>query len=125
MRVLLDTQVLLWAVLDSPRLGDQARQVISGADQVLVSAASVWEVAIKSSVGKLDLEPQQLLVAIAETGFTELPITADHAARTATLPWHHRDPFDRLLVAQALTEPLHLMTADRQLVPYSGLVMLV
>lgn len=125
MRVLLDTQVLLWAVLDSPRLGDRARQVISGADQVLVSAASVWEVAIKSSVGKLDLDPQQLLAAIAETGFTELPITAGHAARTATLPWHHRDPFDRLLVAQALTEPLHLMTADRQLVRYSELVMLV
>lgn len=122
MKLLLDTQVALWAVLDSPRLGAAARQRIAEAEVVYVSAASIWEVAIKAGLGKIDVDPQALAGWCAASGFAELPVTARHAAATARLPPHHRDPFDRLLVAQALEEPLRLLTADRQLAAYSELV---
>ena len=125
MRLLLDTHLFLWSVTDSPRLSPEARKSIVSADEVYVSAASIWEAAIKAGLGKIQGNMRQLAEAIAGSGFVELPVTALHAARVAELPSHHRDPFDRLLVAQAMTEPLVLLTADVALLPYSDLVLLV
>jgi PIN domain nuclease of toxin-antitoxin system len=125
MRVLLDTHVFLWAVAGSPLLRPSARQLIESADAVHVSSASIWEIAIKSSLGKIDADPAALAAAIDASGFVELPVTAAQAAGVATLARHHGDPFDRLLVAQALALPLRLLTADAQLKPYSDLVVLV
>lgn len=123
MRMLLDTHIFLWAVTDSPRLSPAARTRILQAQAVHVSSASLWEIAIKTSLGKLDADLSQLLAVLGPSGFTELPVSAAHAARVRDLPFHHRDPFDRLLVAQALHEPLLLLTADAQLAPYSDLVL--
>jgi PIN domain nuclease of toxin-antitoxin system len=118
MRVLLDTHVFLWAVADSRKLRADARSRIRAAEAVFVSAASIWEIAIKAKLGKLDADPEQLAGAIEGSGFTELPVRAVHAARLSRLASHHQDPFDRLLVAQAMTEPLILLTADRNLSAY-------
>lgn len=125
MTFLLDTQIYLWYLADSTRLGKRARALIAEAERVVVSAASIWEAAIKRSIGKLTVAPDDLVAGIAASGFIELPVTAAHAARLSSLPALHRDPFDRLLVAQALHEPLHLMTADRALRRYSELVVVV
>ncbi len=116
MKLLLDTHAFLWWVADRRELSRKARSAIgSGRNQCLVSIASSWEIAIKVSLGKLRIEgaldrflPEQM----ATNGFQPLPIDLKHAARVAALPFHHRDPFDRLLVAQALEEELALVTAD-------------
>ena len=125
MRLLLDTQIFLWYLADSKRLVPRARTAIRGADRVFVSAASIWEAAIKTALGKLTVVLDDLVAGIAASGFSELPITALHAARVAALPDHHRDPFDRMLIAQALHEPLHLLTADAALRRYSELIVTV
>ncbi len=125
MRLLLDTHVFLWAVAGSPLLKPAARRVIESADQVHVSAASIWEIAVKARLGKIDADPDALVAAIDDSGFVELPVRAIHAAAVARLAPHHGDPFDRLLVAQAITEPLRLLTADAVLARYSDVVMLV
>lgn len=122
MRLLLDTQVFLWFVADSPRLKARGRNVIASAEEVYVSAASIWEATIKAGLGKLQVEATELVAAIGSSGFIELPVLAGHAAAVAKLPLHHRDPFDRLLVAQAIEEPLVLLTADPVLEKYSELV---
>ncbi len=124
MRLLLDTHVFLWAVAGSASLKPAARRLIEEAEEVYVSAASIWEIAIKARLGKLKADPTELAAAIAPSGFLELPVSAAHAARVASLERHHDDPFDRLLIAQALTEPLRLMTVDKALAPYSDLVLL-
>ena len=118
MTLLLDTQIFLWYLADSKRLVPRARTAISGADRVFVSAASIWEAAIKTALGKLTVVLDDLVAGIAASGFSELPITALHAARVAALPDHHRDPFDRMLIAQALSEPLVLLTNDEILARY-------
>lgn len=92
---------------------------------MFVSSASIWEIAIKAGLGRIDADPDVLVPAIEASGFFELPVTSAHAARVAHVPMHHADPFDRLLVAQATSEPMHLLTADRALVKYSELVRLV
>jgi PIN domain nuclease of toxin-antitoxin system len=125
MRLLLDTQVYLWYLADSRKLPAQARRRIASAEDVFVSAASIWEAAIKVVTGKLQAAVEDLTDGIAASGFRELPVSVHHAARVATLPEHHRDPFDRLLVAQAIHEPLHLLTSDAQLARYSTLVIAV
>jgi PIN domain nuclease of toxin-antitoxin system len=125
MRVLLDTQVFLWAVAGSPRLKTPTRRLIEAADAVYVSAASIWEVAIKARLGKLAADPNDLAAAIDASGFLELPVTASHAAGVGDLADHHRDPFDRLLIAQALAEPLRLLTADAALAKYSDVVLVI
>lgn len=128
MRLLLDTHVLLWALAQSRKLPREARDVIvDSRNTVHYSAASVWEIAIKSSLGRKDfrVDLRRLLRAAAETGFFELTVTSEHAARVATLPDHHRDPFDRLLVAQALEESALLLTNDAALAAYSKHVRLV
>ncbi len=110
MRLLLDTHVLIWWDEDKP-LSAEADAAIREAAQVYVSAVSGWEIAIKTSLGRL--RPRRTVEdAVFESGFEALPIRLFHAAEVATLPWHHRDPFDRLLVAQALTERLTLVSRD-------------
>src|SRR5215472_10051773 len=125
MRVLLDTHVLLWALAEPPRLDAEWRTSIeSGVNEVLFSAASIWEIAIKSGIGRRDFafDPAAIAQAALDTGFAEVAVRANAAALVARLPLLHRDPFDRVLVAQAMIEPATLYTADQQLVPYSELV---
>src|ERR1700754_644879 len=125
MRLLLDTHIFLWAVAGSRQLKPAARRLIESADEVYVSAASVWEVAIKARLGKIDADPRELAAAIDASGFLELPVSAAHAAGVASLEPHHNDPFDRLLIAQALAEPLKLVTVDDVLAKYSDVFLLV
>lgn len=125
MRLLLDTHIYLWVVIADPRLSAAARHTIENAEQVFVSAASMWEIGIKARLGKIDADPDELVAAIEQSGFAELPVRASHAAAAARLPMHHRDPFDRLLVAQAVTEPLRLLTADAALLSYGDMVVRV
>lgn len=125
MKLLLDTHVFLWFLADSPKLTKKARAKILAADDVFVSAASIWEATIKSALGKLDAVPEDLVEGIEASGFLELPVRARHAARVNQLAREHRDPFDRLLLTQAIDEPLRLLTADDALVPYSELVELI
>jgi PIN domain nuclease of toxin-antitoxin system len=128
MRLLLDTHLLLWALAEPERLDAATRAVLEDAgNEVLFSAASLWEIAIKSALGRPDFicDPQQVLRAALDTGFVELPVQAAAAVLVAGLPPHHRDPFDRLLVAQAISEPVRLYTADAALPVYSELVTLV
>jgi PIN domain nuclease of toxin-antitoxin system len=122
--LLLDTQIALWALAGHRRLPREARRLIE-ANHVVVSAASIWEIAAKAAIGKLEADPTEVRDALAPSGFGELPITGEHAARVATLPAHHRDPFDRLLVAQSFVEGLVLLTSDVQLAPYGGSIRLV
>lgn len=125
MRLLLDTHVFLWAVAGSPSLKAPARRLIESADEVFVSAASLWEVAIKARLGKIKADPNKLAAAIEPSGFLELPVNARHAAGVGQLELHHNDPFDRLLISQALAEPLKFVTADALLASYSDLVVVV
>ena len=116
-RLLLDTHVLLWW-LDGSGLSDAVvARIADPGELVLVSAASIWEAGIKASLGKLEL-PGPLGSVVLEEGFEPLPITFDHAERAGSLPPHHRDPFDRMLVAQALAEGLTLVTHDPAFDPY-------
>ena len=128
MVVLLDTHVLLWA-LDSPQRlpDDMVAQLESPETTVYFSAASIWEIAIKTALGKIDFHysPADIAQAAVDSGFVELPISAAHSAKVAHLPLHHRDPFDRLLIAQALPLPAQLITVDAALAPYSELVRLI
>ena len=117
MRILLDTHLLLWALAEPEKLSATTRNRLDAAE-VFVSAASVWEVSIKVALGKLEADPSELLAASEPAGFELLPITGLHAAAVAALPLLHRDPFDRMLVAQARTEPLILLTNDTVLEQY-------
>ncbi len=125
MRLLLDTHIYLWAVTDNPKLTIAARKIITEADEVFVSSASIWEASVKAGLGKLDVDVKLLVTEIAASGFKELPVRAVHAALVQDLPDIHRDPFDRLLVAQALSEPLRFLTADGHLAAYTDLVITV
>ncbi len=128
MNLLLDTHVALWAITDSPRLSDSARELI-GSDKanIWISAASVWEIAIKHSLqrGDMPVSGAQALGHFREAGYRLLPIEPEHAAAIETLPAHHADPFDRLLIAQALHEPMRLLTHDRTVASYSDSIVLV
>lgn len=125
MRLLLDTQIFLWTVMGSAKLKAEARKIMRDADEIYISSASIWEIAIKSGLGKLKADPKLTVAAITESGFTELPIYSRHAALVSGLPHHHRDPFDRLLLAQAMSEPLQLLTTDATLAKYSELVRVI
>jgi len=127
-RVLLDTHLLLWSVASSRRLPKTARSLIlDAANEVFYSAASIWEIAIKTALRRTDFkaDPAALVRALAQSGFSELPVTAAHAVRVAGMQAIHRDPFDRLLVAQSLAEPMTLVTNDAALVRYGPSVQLV
>ena len=116
-RLLLDTHVWLWWQADDRRLAKAARSVIAHAADVYISAVSAWEMAIKSALGKLTA-PEDIAEAVEAGGFRELPVHFRHVAALHELPVHHRDPFDRLLLAQALVDGLTLVTADSALAAY-------
>lgn len=117
MRLLLDTHIVLWAMADDARLPRALRDAIAGAEALFISAATVWEVAIKASLGKLDV-PADLFDRALAAGAQPLPISWTHARAVADLPPHHADPFDRLLIAQARAEGLTLTSVDRQFGAY-------
>jgi PIN domain nuclease of toxin-antitoxin system len=111
-RLLVDSHVLLWHVLDDARLRPVPTAAIEAGDaEVFVSTASLWEIAIKAAIGKLET-PDDLPQRVNDLGFEFLPVTAEHAWHVRSLPLHHRDPFDRLLIAQAQIEHLPIVTAD-------------
>ncbi len=116
MRLLLDTHILLWWLKDDSLLPPRAGVLVADrGNQIFVSPMSVWEIAIKSHLGKLKADVDEVRAAALQSGFQPLPFTLDHAAAVAQLPHHHGDPFDRALVAQALFEPLTLLTHDENL----------
>jgi PIN domain nuclease of toxin-antitoxin system len=121
-RILLDTQLVLWWLANKRSLSKAARELISDPENaVFVSAVSLWEIWLKESLGKLRL-PADFEAALAAESFESLPLTAAQTRQVASLPWHHRDPFDRMLVAQACAENLTLLTADRALAAYGDFV---
>ena len=118
MRLLLDTHAALWWLAGDDRIGaDAERQLCDETNRVLLSAAVIWEVAIKRSLGKLKA-PADLAATLIGAGAQPLPITLEHAAALEALPWHHRDPFDRMLVAQALKDGATLISQDQTLDQY-------
>lgn len=125
MRVLLDTHIYLWWLEDSAQLSSSARKLIADAESVHVSSASIWEAIIKIGLGKLEADPADLVAGIRKCGFTPLPITPEHTLALPGLADHHKDPFDRMILCQAITEPLRLITADGLLQSYSDMVIKV
>jgi len=124
LRILLDTHLLLWWLSASPSLSVEASEMIRDpANMVFVSAVSLWEIWLKESLGKLRV-PADFTDRLAAEDFESLPLTASQTRRVATLPWHHRDPFDRMLIAQAQFESLVLLTGDETLAVYGSVVRL-
>lgn len=125
MNILLDTHVALWAITDSPKLPKTARQRIeSPTSSIWISAATVWEIAIKHGLrrGDMPVSGQDALRYFQASGYRFLPVEPEHAAAVEELPTHHADPFDRLLVAQAMVEPMRLMTHDPMVARYSDTI---
>lgn len=123
MNLLLDTQLLLWAAGQPERLPAKARRLLTSRRHTLLfSAASLWEIAIKRTLGRDDfqVEPRLLRRGLLDNGYKELPVTSEHAVGIDTLPPLHKVPFDRLLLSQALCEGVTLLTADAQLARYPG-----
>ena len=123
MTLLLDTQILLWAVNRPDRLSAAARTLLTNPDNdLLFSPASLWEIAIKNTLGRHDfrVEPRILRRGLLDNGYAELPITGEHAVNIDSLPRLHKDPFDRILLAQAMTEGITLLTSDAQVARYGG-----
>lgn len=127
MRLLLDTHLVLWWEAGSARLPDQLRSLVDQADAVFISRASLWEIAIKVSIGKLRLDIERFAGNIEKHGFEWLDIRNTHLLAVAALPLldDHKDPFDRLLIAQSRSEPLLFLTADRGLARYGEMVRVV
>lgn len=125
MRLLLDTHIFLWWVREDKRLPKISVDKIKDAEEVYMSSASIWEIAIKMRLGKISGDMNALIEEIDNSHFLELPVTSEHAAATLGLPDIHRDPFDRILIAQAISEPLVFLTADPKLKKYSELVEVV
>lgn len=128
MKLLLDTHLLIWATDDRyPLPGEAAALIDDTANNLIFSAASIWEVAIKSTHGRPDfsLDPHVLRRALLDAGYVHLPVTADHGSAVADLPGIHKDPFDRILVAQARVEGITLLTADKNVARYPGPIRLV
>jgi len=122
LRILLDTRLLLWWLAASPSLSAQATELIRDPENtVFVSAVSLWEIRLKQSLGKLRL-PVDFTERLAAESFESLPLLASHPRQVSLLPWRHRDPFDRMLVAQAQVEKLVLLTADEALTAYGDAV---
>ena len=128
MRLLLDTHILLWAADDSGRLSDTAKRLIDDPrNELFFSAASIWEVVIKKALGRKDflVEPSRLRDDLMENGYDELEIRSEHVLEVAALPLIHKDPFDRMLIAQARVEGIILLTGDADVVRYGDPVKLV
>ena len=122
MRILLDTQIVYRTYYEAARLPSRARQLMTEARELYVSSASLWEIAIKSRLGKISANPERLVEKIEASGIRELPVLFSHTLHLADLSLHHSDPFDRLLVAQAMHEQLWLVTTDSLLRNYGDLV---
>jgi len=125
MRILLDTHLFLWWIDGGSRISKSAKTMILNAQEVYISSASIWEACIKVKLGKLEANIEKLANSIQESGFLELNITVRHAMGVCQLPNLHRDPFDRILISQAICEPLQFLTVDKILEPYSDLVKLI
>lgn len=128
MNLLLDTHVALWAITDNPSLSVKARELIlAPRSTIWVSAVSVWEIAIKHSLGRGDIpvSGQAALQYFQQAGYRFLAVEPEHAAAVEGLPNHHQDPFDRLLVAQALVEPMRLITHDTTLARYNDTIIII
>jgi len=121
LKLLLDSQILVWLAVDSPKLSREARRQIETADELFFSTASIWELVIKRKRHSATIDPAALASGLAAQGAQELPIKLLHALAVEGLADYHRDPFDRLLIAQAITEPMFFLTADRLLLRYSEL----
>ena len=131
MRLLLDTHIILWAIIDDPRLPDRARELIEDeANQIVVSAVSIWEISVKYGLGRkgpnaMPISGPEALAHVRSAGYGLLDVTPDHAVAVQDLPKLHADPFDRMLVAQALVEPLRLITHDDTVASYSDTIICV
>lgn len=123
MRILLDTNALLWAMTNGPRIAPVKDLLLDDENEVFVSTVSWWEIAIKTHIGKLNANLPELRAASQESGFLELPLLGSHAEMLATMPRHHNDPFDHMLLAQAMSEPMRLITGDSVLIQYTPLVL--
>jgi PIN domain nuclease of toxin-antitoxin system len=121
-RLLLDTNVILWVLSNDKRIATITNLLLDDDNEVFVSTASWWEIAIKVGIGKLDANLAELRQASIESGFNELPVLGAHTEMLSKLPLLHLDPFDRLIVAQAMAEPMQLLTGDKLLEQYSELV---
>jgi len=122
MRLLLDTHILLWWVMADRRLSKPLANILASPENdVAVSAASIWEIAIKRSLGRIDVDLDELLSSMNADGFTELPMRFAHALRLESLPRHHDDPFDRILIAQSIAEGRRLVTTDDAILGYAGI----
>jgi PIN domain nuclease of toxin-antitoxin system len=122
-KLLVDTHLLLWAVDDAKRLSQEAMELLGDpSNELIFSAASLWELAIKRGLGRTDfhVEPRVLRRALLDNGYSELVITSDHGLATESLPMIHKDPFDRILIAQAMLEGFILLTVDTMVARYPG-----
>ena len=125
MRLLLDTHILLWVMQGAPALSREARRLITAADEVFVSSVSLWEISVKTAIAKLKVDLDRLDMCLREQAFSALPVTWAHASSLRALPPIHGDPFDRMLIAQAVSGSLQLLTHDALLARYSPLVTVV
>jgi PIN domain nuclease of toxin-antitoxin system len=122
MRLLLDTHVLLWWLTNDRKLSKAIAGILSSEENdVAVSAAAIWEIAIKRALGRIDVEMEDLMAAIQADGFAELPVRFLHASKLESLPRHHDDPFDRMQIAQAIVEGRRLVSHDKQILAYAGI----
>jgi PIN domain nuclease of toxin-antitoxin system len=121
----LDTNILLWAFVASTKLSREGRQTIDRAETVRVSSASIWEIGIKVALGRLEIDVDEMLKYLLAMEVERLPITWEHGRAVGRLPMHHRDPFDRMLIAQAASESLVLVTHDEMLSAYGDFVRIV
>jgi PIN domain nuclease of toxin-antitoxin system len=122
MRLLLDTHILLWWVMADRRLPKTLSTALqSSENDVAVSAASIWEIAVKRSLGRIEVDLDELLSSMNADGFTELPLRFEHSLRLDSLPRHHDDPFDRILIAQSVADGRRLVTKDASILAYAGL----
>lgn len=125
MRILLDTHIIIWILEDSKKLSKKARKIIDDANEVYISPVSAWEMMIKMQLGKLEIELEDINKIFKQTNFIELNLKFEHVLTLNNLPNYHKDPFDRMLIAQALSEPLKLITSDSMVKKYSDFIELV
>ncbi|MGR3302481.1 MAG: type II toxin-antitoxin system VapC family toxin [Candidatus Scalindua sp.] len=126
MRILLDTHILLWWLKDDRRLSDAAVNIIEDAtNDIFMSTVNAWEIAIKKSLRRIQIDMDEFLESIKNSGLGVLNITVNHACQISNLPDHHKDPFDRMLIAQSIVEPMRLLTHDDTLIQYGKHVLLV
>ncbi|MBA3564140.1 MAG: type II toxin-antitoxin system VapC family toxin [Gammaproteobacteria bacterium] len=126
MRILLDTHIWIWWMAGEEHVPRRARNLIRDVgNSIFISAATIWEIAIKAAMRRIEVDPAAAHAVIQQSGFKELQVTGEHAVHVSQLPLHHGDPFDRMLVAQSLVEPMRLLTHDKALARYGETILLV